>query len=132
MTVVPRQGVIIKEAKANDENDLQNVPNGISIKPKAPASTTEQNYAEFQNQASKRLNEKQTQVLKNIGECESGFRMVANRSGSSAYGIFQIIKVHSWRGDRYSHKGNIKIAIDLFLEQGTTPWNASKHCWSKK
>jgi hypothetical protein len=70
-------------------------------------------------------------VLKKIGECESGFRMVANKSGSSAYGIFQLMKVHSKRGDRFTPEGNIKIAIELYLEQGTTPWKSSKACWSK-
>jgi len=63
--------------------------------------------------------------------------MVANHGGqSSAFGIFQILKVHDARAKRlgvtrFTAEGNIKIAIDLYLEQGTTPWNASKHCWNK-
>lgn len=70
-------------------------------------------------------------LLKKIGYCESGFRMVPNTQGSSAYGIFQIMKVHSWRGDRYSVEGNIKIAIQLFNEQSTRPWESSRSCWGR-
>lgn len=87
----------------------------------------ERNYQLFDQLSGNKL-------LKRIGECESGFRMVANKSGSSAYGIFQIMKVHDARAERLgvsrlTPEGNIKIAISLFEEQGTTPWNASKHCW---
>jgi hypothetical protein len=57
--------------------------------------------------------------------------MVLNRSGSSAFGIFQIMKVHDWRGNRFTVEGNIKIAIALYEEQGTNPWVSSKACWSK-
>ena len=93
--------------------------------------SVEQNYIEFEKQANTRLTPEQAKVLKRIGECESGFRMVANKSGSSAYGVFQIMKVHSWRGDHTTTSGNVKIAIDLFLEQGTTPWKSSSKCWNK-
>jgi len=58
--------------------------------------------------------------------------MKPNSSGkSSAYGIFQILKMHDWRGDRMTVEGNIKIALDMFQEQGTNPWLASKACWGK-
>lgn len=61
--------------------------------------------------------------------------MKPNSSGaSSAYGIFQELKVHDARakrlgGTRFDRVTNIAVAIELFLEQGTTPWNASKRCW---
>lgn len=93
------------------------------------------NYAEFDRQAHYKLTPDQTALLKRIGEAESGFRMVWNSEGaSSACGVFQTLKVHdqrarnlgfSWRCE--SSSANIAVAIDLFLEQGTTPWNASKY-----
>lgn len=76
-------------------------------------------------------------MLKKIGECESGFQMKPNSSGaSSAYGIFQILKIHDTRAkklgiSRFTVEGNIKLAISIYEEQGTTPWNESKHCWGK-
>lgn len=97
----------------------------------------EANYAEFDRQAADKLSESQKAILKKIGECESGFQMKPNATGvSSAYGIFQTLKVHDKRAKnlgvtRYTREGNIKTTINLFLEQGTTPWNASKHCWKK-
>ncbi len=63
--------------------------------------------------------------------------MKANNTGeSSAYGIFQILKVHDKRASklgvsRMTREGNIKVAISLFLEQGSAPWDSSKKCWSK-
>lgn len=72
--------------------------------------------------------------MKKIGEAESGFRMVPNTDGkSSAYGIFQLTKVHDKRAkklgydNRLSTEANIKVAVSLFSEQGTTPWETSKH-----
>ena len=103
---------------------------------KAP-DPVELNYMEFEKQAQV-LTPAQKSLLKKIGECESGFRMVPNSSGkSSAFGIFQILKVHDKRASglgvtRFTNEGNIKVAIDLFREQGTRPWTASKHCWNKK
>ena len=97
----------------------------------------ELNYIEFEKQAAEKLSESQKNTLKKIGECESGFQMKANATGaSSAYGIFQILKLHDRRAkslgvSRLTREGNITVAINLFLEQGTNPWNASKHCWKK-
>lgn len=100
----------------------------------------ENNYIEFEKQAAAKLTPNQAALLKEIGECESGFRMVPNSAGaSSAYGIFQTTKVHDARAKKLgfnnrmeSAEANITVAIDLFLEQGTTPWLASKaSCWGK-
>ena len=94
------------------------------------SNNTEFNYAEWD-----RITNGKYPLLKKIGECESGFNMVPNKGGlSSAYGIFQILKIHDARAtklgiSRFTVEGNIKLAIDIYLEQGTTPWNASKHCW---
>lgn len=93
---------------------------------------TEENYKLFDE-----LTKGKYPLLKKIGECESGFQMKANNTGvSSAYGIFQILKVHDARANkmgisRFTAEGNIKIAIALYDEQGSRPWNASKHCWGK-
>lgn len=95
-------------------------------------NNTEFNYSEWA-----RIAGDSYPVLKKIGECESGFRMVPNSGGnSSAYGIFQILKVHDSRAkkmgvSRFTPEGNIKLAISIYLEQGTSPWNASRHCWGK-
>jgi hypothetical protein len=108
----------------------------VESAPKSTPTSVEQNYAEFDRQASLKLTPNQAAILKKIGECESGFRMVPNKGGhSSAYGIFQELKVHDARakrlgGTRFDMPTNIAVAIDLFLEQGTTPWNASRKCWS--
>ena len=95
------------------------------------------NYAEYDKQAAQKLTPSQAELLKKIGSCESGFQMKPNSSGiSSAYGIFQTLKVHNARaarlgGTRFDTVTQIAVAIELFKEQGTTPWNASKSCWGK-
>jgi hypothetical protein len=65
--------------------------------------------------------------------------MVPNSQGkSTAYGIFQLIKAHDKRAQNLGHQNrltleaNIATAISLYKEQNTTPWNASKSCWSKR
>lgn len=101
-----------------------------------PEDNVEQNYVEFEKLTTG-LSSADRALLKKIGECESGFRMVPNKGGaSSAFGIFQVLKVHDKRAkklgvSRFTNHGNIKIAISLFLEQGSTPWLASKSCWGK-
>lgn len=63
--------------------------------------------------------------------------MIANHRGeSSAFGIFQILKVHDIRASkmqvsRFTTEGNIKLAMALYDEQGNKPWESSKHCWSR-
>jgi len=93
---------------------------------------TELNYQEFEKQTLGKY-----PILKRIGECESGFRMVPNKTeASSAFGVFQILKVHNARAkklgvSRFTREGNIKVAISLYEEQGTTPWQSSSKCWNK-
>lgn len=90
-------------------------------------TTVEQNYALYDQIAPGLLSVAEGALLKRIGEAESGFIMQPNKTGSSAYGIFQITKVHDKQGDRLSAKGNILLAIKIFKEQGTQPWISSKH-----
>lgn len=117
---------VIKTAQAK-QTDLPVAPNN-----------TELNYAEFEKQATGKLTAAQSALLKKIGECESGFQMKPNSSGaSSAFGIFQILKVHDARAkrlgvSRWTREGNITLAIDIYLEQGQAPWLASKSCWGSK
>jgi len=106
---------------------------------KSAAAGVPGNYAKFAEMAAAAgLSDAQTALLKRIGECESGFQMKPNTSGtSSAYGIFQELKVHDKRakslgGTRFDLETHIAVAIALFKEQGTTPWVASKDCWGKK
>lgn len=95
------------------------------------------NYAEFDRQATQKLTPQQTTLLRKIGSCEAGFQMKPNSTGvSSAYGIFQELKIHDKRAAkmgvcRYTAQGNIALGIEIFLEQGTAPWVSSKHCWNK-
>lgn len=100
--------------------------------PDKPLTAVEKNYRLFDHITGGRY-----PLLKRIGECESGFRMVANTSGSSAFGIFQILKVHDQRAvkmglSRQTVEGNIKLAVALFEEQGSKPWDSSRHCWDDK
>jgi hypothetical protein len=122
---------VIKEAHAQgvevvSEAAIVSAP-AVPVKPQ---TSVESNYALFDQLTGGRY-----QILKRIGECESGFQMIPNRTGaSSAYGIFQILKVHDARAvkmgvSRFTAEGNIRLAMALFDEQGTTPWDASKHCW---
>lgn len=96
------------------------------------ADSVAQNYALFDQ-----ITGGKYPLLKRIGECESGFRMIPNHTGaSSAFGIFQILKVHDRRAasmgvSRFTTEGNIRLAVALYEEQGSKPWNASKHCWNK-
>ncbi|MBD3251458.1 transglycosylase SLT domain-containing protein [Candidatus Uhrbacteria bacterium] len=76
-------------------------------------------------------------LLYRIASCESGWRMVKNRR-STAYGYFQIIdgtermtpqyKSGRRKTDPYT---NIEMALYLYGKQGTIPWLASRHCWSR-
>jgi hypothetical protein len=91
-------------------------------------TTVAQNYALYDQIAPGLLSATEAALLKRIGEAESGFAMKPNSNGAStAYGIFQILKMHDSQGDRYTAKGNILLAIKIFKAQGTQPWITSKH-----
>jgi hypothetical protein len=80
--------------------------------------------------------------LRKIAKCESGFRQFKNgkplrNKGSSATGVFQIMySIHADDARALGFnintiKGNIGFAKHLYRNEGTRPWNPSKHCWSK-
>lgn len=84
-----------------------------------------------------------TSVMVKVAECESHFRQF-DKAGvplknphSSATGVFQIMfSLHNatalskgW--DVKTTEGNLAFAKYLYTQSGTTPWNASKHCWGK-
>ncbi len=87
-------------------------------------------------------------IMAEIASCESHFRQFAkDKDGkivvlqnptSSAVGLFQIMSsIHASFADEklgldvYSLQGNAAYARYIYDRQGTTPWNASKACWSK-
>jgi hypothetical protein len=74
-----------------------------------------------------------------IAKCESGFRYDAKNKSSSASGVFQWLS-SSWRSQPASEGGtvsvfnadkNISAAVWLIAHGQTSPWNASRSCWSR-
>lgn len=62
---------------------------------------------------------------------ESGNNPLAQNPSSSAAGCAQLLRLHSarfnklgytWEGDRYNALANTRVAYDLYLEAGTSPW----------
>lgn len=83
-------------------------------------------------------------ILEAIALCESGGAQY-NASGEVIRGVinpqdvgkYQInLYYHGARAqelgiDLFTEEGNTEYALLLYEEQGTTPWNWSKDCWSK-
>ena len=76
-----------------------------------------------------------------VAKCESSFKNVPNHlydgedGRYTAYGPFQILKSTAKRyslNDRRNPKYNIEMAILIYLNEGLTPWNESKSCWSRE
>lgn len=81
-----------------------------------------------------------TPVLIAIAKCESGYQQfkdgrVNKNPHSSAIGVMQIMsslhdRVARRLGfDIHTTKGNLAYAKWLYRKHGTSPWNASRHCW---
>lgn len=81
-------------------------------------------------------------ILIAIAACESNFRQhnsngkpLYNAGGSSAIGVMQIMSsVHRKSANQLglditTTEGNLMYARHLYEEEGTRPWNASRHCW---
>lgn len=77
-----------------------------------------------------------------IVRCESSFRPGVKNPNSTASGLFQFIR-GTWKGslkqmdlpaelDVFDGDANIMVGLWLLEKEGTRPWNASKHCWSKE
>lgn len=82
--------------------------------------------------------------LKKICTCESGWqhyesdRMTVKRGliNPDDIGICQINQTH-WANavnrlgvDLFTETGNIEMAMWIYKNHGTWPWNWSKHCWN--
>jgi hypothetical protein len=73
-----------------------------------------------------------------VAKCESGLNPRA-RNGSHA-GLFQLARRYhepkaaalglTWAQVATQAKANTEVALVLYRQQGTTPWNASRSCWS--
>lgn len=69
-----------------------------------------------------------------IARCESGLRAEAfngrNTNGTWDAGLFQVNTIHGIAKETlFEPYANAGFAYALYTEQGTTPWNSSKHCW---
>ena len=58
-----------------------------------------------------------------------------NKNGSWDIGMYQINSswlptAHRMGLNLYNLKDNIEFGIWLYNREGTTPWNASRNCWS--
>lgn len=73
--------------------------------------------------------------------CESRYGTQVENTSSSARGVFQFIartwqEQRAYQGDdtdlalRFDLRENITTAYNHYKRMGTTPWNASKHCWN--
>ncbi len=74
-------------------------------------------------------------IMAYIALAESGLNPLAKNPGSSASGVFQILK-STWvdagcEGDVFVAENNIKCAQKLYTVSGTTPWNPSKGSWGQ-
>lgn len=82
-------------------------------------------------------------IMREVARCESNSRqfhengeVVRGHYDNQDIGLFQIsLRYHKERTeelgiDVFTKEGNIEYAKMLYEEQGTTPWNASKECWS--
>lgn len=68
-----------------------------------------------------------------VAKCESGMRVAAvndkNTNGSTDVGLFQINSVHGIKAKWLKNQSiQIRVAHQLFLEQGWNPWSASNKC----
>ena len=80
-------------------------------------------------------------VLINIAKCESRMRQydekgrVLKNPSSSASGVMQIMLSYHRKPaarlglDLHTLDGNLRYALHLYKQEGTRPWNASRHCW---
>lgn len=72
-----------------------------------------------------------------IAKCESGYRADAKNRSSTASGVFQWL-ASSWANQPpgkagisvFDAEANIQAAVWLIAHGKSSPWNASKHCWS--
>ena len=60
-----------------------------------------------------------------LAKSESGLRCEAyhfNSNGTVDHSVFQLNSVHLWRGNLVDCKENVRIAYEIYKEQGPHPW----------
>ncbi len=72
-----------------------------------------------------------------IAACESRLQADAsnptNPDQSEDVGLFQINSIHAQPRHRMLDPVlNVEFAYRLFLTYGVTPWESSRHCWSRE
>lgn len=79
-------------------------------------------------------------LLLRIAKCESDYQNIPNylydgEDGRyTAFGPFQILRSTALRysdKDRRIIENNVDIAVQIFKNEGTTPWKLTKFCWSQ-
>lgn len=76
-------------------------------------------------------------LARKIIACESSMYPSAlhvNKNGTKDFGAWQINEIHRDNAlalgyNIYNETDNLEFGFLLLKEQGTRPWNASKHCW---
>lgn len=95
-------------------------------------------YLEIQAKQAAQLNDA---LFQRIAMCESTNNPLAKNSHSTASGRYQFLK-GSWEYygekhwgeawvyyDVFNYDDNTELAWYVYNSVGTSPWNASKHCW---
>lgn len=117
---------------------LTNVPERRIIIPEERQSWGDRIIQEAQRRG---LSREDGELLVKISSCESGLDPTRwnylNPTGdptskNSAYGLFQVIRSHelTYGISRMTPEGNIAIALNLYIKNGTKDWVLSKGCWS--
>lgn len=79
-------------------------------------------------------------LLTKIAKCESGLRIEAKNSKSSASGIMQFLdstfinEAHAYglpTDDKNNAQVQLEIAARMIAGGKIRAWNSSRHCWSK-
>jgi hypothetical protein len=83
-------------------------------------------------------------IMIQIAKCESTFRQLDSdgdihrgKVNNEDVGVMQINEHYHLDQsldkdyDIYTIEGNTAYARDLYMRQGTTPWNSSRACWGK-
>lgn len=72
------------------------------------------------------------ELLVKIAFCESSLNPKATNPKSTSRGLYQILNVH---GLTIEERENVEVStrwtINKIKKDGTSAWNASKHCWNK-
>ena len=90
----------------------------------------EQKLYLYERSLEEELTYKQFATLRKVAECESNWEQDAYNQKTEDRGLFQLNRVHWAKAQEETWQGNIDYALELYLKQGTKPWESSKRCWS--